>query len=144
MKYHINRLKLVLSTGLLLLIYQSIEIAQAIDIIDPTRAMASQCAQCHGMEGNNAEGFDDLNGEPFDEIYDVLMDMLSSSDNELMHHQAKGYTQDQIIALANYFSEQAKTSSNNSEGISSEPIKIIEKEVDEVDEIDEVDDEESD
>jgi len=134
MKYHINILKLVLSTGLLLLIYQSIGIAKAIDVIDPARAMASQCAQCHGMEGNNNEGFDDLNGEPFDEIYDELMDMLSSSDNELMHHQAKGYTQDQIIALANYFSGQAKTNSNNSEDISSEPTKDIEKYKDEEDE----------
>ena len=54
--------------------------------------MAAQCAQCHGMEGNNVEGFECLNGESFDEIYDELLEMLNSNDNELMEHQAKGYT----------------------------------------------------
>lgn len=97
-------------------IYNSIGTAQAIDVIEPARAMAAQCAQCHGMEGNNSEGFDDLNGESPDEIYDELSEMLDSSDNELMEHQAKGYTQEQIRALANYFARQPKMTDSNSVG----------------------------
>ncbi len=90
MKYLINKFKSVLCVGLFMILVNSIGTAQAIDVIEPVRALASQCAQCHGMEGNNSEGFDDLNGEPFEEIYDELLEMLNSSDNELMEHQAKG------------------------------------------------------
>ena len=115
MKYLINRLNPVLCTGLFLFIYHAVGTAQAIEVVDPVRAMAAQCAQCHGMEGNDLEGFEDLNGESYDEIYEELMEMLGSSDNELMEHQAKGYTEEQIIALAYYFSGQPKMSVSESE-----------------------------
>ena len=107
MKYLIKRLKTNLLAGLFLIIYYSIGSVQAIDIIDPGRAMAAQCSQCHGMEGNDSEGFDSMRGESFDKIYDELTDMFNSSNNELMDHQAKGYTDDDIRALASFFESQA-------------------------------------
>ena len=136
MKYPIKSLKPVLCTGLFLLIYHAVGTAQAIEVVDPVRAMAAQCSQCHGMEGNDFEGFDDLNGEPYNEIYDELVDMLdsSSSENELMVHQAKGYTEEQIDALAYYFSEQPKMTVSDAK---SEEISVDEK--DEKDEEDEED-----
>jgi len=118
MKYLITRLQTILLTGLFLIIYHSIGTARAIEIIDPGRVLAAQCAQCHGMEGNNDEGFEGLDGESFNEIYDELLEMFNSSKNDLMDHQAKGYiTKDAegnvddavLIALAEYFSGQAKT-----------------------------------
>ena len=107
MKYLFNCLKSVPFTGLLLIIYYSISTVQAIDIIDPGRAMAAQCSQCHGMEGNKYEGLDSLKGEDFDKIYNELWEMVNSADNDLMVHQAKGYTEDDIMLLANYFAAQA-------------------------------------
>lgn len=82
--------------------------AQAIDVVDPVRTMAAQCAQCHGMEGNNSEGFDHLNGESYGELYDELIEMHNSSDEDLMHFQIKGYTLGQINDLAIYFAKQLK------------------------------------
>ena len=142
MKYLINRLKTVLLTGLFLFIYHSIGTAQAIDIIDPDRAMAAQCSQCHGMEGNESEGFERLNGKPFDDIYDDLWEMVNSSKNELMNHQANGYTNEDIIALANYFAGQPKTNDGDSDedSIDSEDSEDA-KDEDEGDEKDEEDEE---
>ncbi len=117
MKMIINRLKLNLLAGGFLIIYCSIGTSLAIDVIDPGRAMAAQCSQCHGMEGNNSEGFDSLKGESFDKIYDELWDMFNSSNNELMDHQAKGYTEEDIIALANYFESQANINDSEAESI---------------------------
>ena len=124
MKYFINRLKPVFLTGFFLVIYHSSGTAQAIEVIDPGRALAAQCSQCHGMEGNNFEGFDSLMDESFDKIYDELREMFDNpvSKNELMDHQAKGYIPKDaegniddaaLVALAEYFSGQAETNSDS-------------------------------
>lgn len=124
MKYFINRLKPVFLTGFFLVIYHSSGTAQAIEVIDPGRALAAQCSQCHGMEGNDFEGFDSLWNESFDKIYDELLEMFnnSKSENELMDHQAKGYLPKDaegniddaaLVALAEYFSGQVETNSDS-------------------------------
>jgi cytochrome c553 len=116
MKYQINKFISILKAGLFLVIVNSNGIAHAIDVIEPVRVMAAQCAQCHGMEGNNSEGFEDLNGESFNEIFDELLEMLDSTDNEIMEHQAKGYTIEQIRDLADYFAGQPNITNGNSGG----------------------------
>ena len=115
MKYLLKKIKPILHIGLLIALYNSINTAQALDVIEPVRTLAAQCSQCHGMEGNNDEGFDNLNGESSAEIYDELLELFDSNDNDLMAHQAKGYTQEQISALADYFSEQPKVTEEDEE-----------------------------
>lgn len=72
---------------------------------DPTidRLIASQCAQCHGTDGRSAGGIDSLLGEA-DEILEEMSEMqMDNSPDDIMEHQARGYTQQQVIAIARYF-----------------------------------------
>ncbi len=64
------------------------------------RLLASQCAQCHRTDANPNKGFEDLIGE---EIYGDLDEMKRESKRELMHLQANGYTNEQIILIDDYF-----------------------------------------
>ena len=64
------------------------------------RLLASQCAQCHRTDGNPDNGFEDLIGE---EIYGDLVEMKRENKRELMHLQANGYTEEQIILIDDYF-----------------------------------------
>ncbi|MGR9114508.1 MAG: c-type cytochrome [Gammaproteobacteria bacterium] len=112
---HLNKSSTgLMMSSLLMALYYPVNSVQALDVIDPIRVMAAQCAQCHGMEGNMAEGFESLNGESFNEIYEELLEMQNSTENELMHRQAKGYTDQQIWALAEYFSEQPRSGNSDS------------------------------
>lgn len=74
--------------------------------IDPspetTRLLASQCAQCHGTTGNSS-GFDSIAGENFQELLSELLEMKADKDNEIMHKQIKGYTENQIWFIADYY-----------------------------------------
>ncbi len=76
--------------------------------VDPTivttpsagRLLASQCAQCHRTDANPNKGFEDLIGE---EIYGELTEMKRKNKLELMHLQAKGYSDAQIRLMDDYF-----------------------------------------
>lgn len=68
------------------------------------RLLAAQCAQCHGTDGNSAGGIDSLAGESYGEIYNELKEMQAETEIELMHYQARGYTDEQIQAIALYLS----------------------------------------
>lgn len=64
------------------------------------RLLSSQCAQCHRTDANPNKGFEDLIGE---EIYGDLVEMKRENKLELMHRQAKGYNEEQIILMDDYF-----------------------------------------
>ncbi len=64
------------------------------------RLLASQCAQCHRTDANPNKGFEDLIGE---EIYGELVEMKQKNKLELMHLQAKGYSDEQIRLIDDYF-----------------------------------------
>jgi len=73
---------------------------------DPTidRLLASQCAQCHGTDGNAVHDMDGLTDESYKDLYEDLMDMRSEDRAEdIMDHQALGYTDDQIRRIARYY-----------------------------------------
>ncbi|MBT8146648.1 MAG: cytochrome C [Gammaproteobacteria bacterium] len=68
------------------------------------RLLASQCAQCHGTDGQSAGGIEGLEDESYKDLYEDLMDMRSEDRAEdIMDHQALGYTDDQIDRIAYYF-----------------------------------------
>jgi len=70
----------------------------------PGRLLASQCAQCHGTNGHSVSDIDGLAGESAQEILEELREMQASSDtDDIMHLQAKGYTDEQLQQIANYF-----------------------------------------
>ncbi len=73
---------------------------------DPTidRLLASQCAQCHGTNGYAVGEMDSLNDESPKDLYEDLMDMRSEDRAEdIMEHQAMGYTEEQILRIANWY-----------------------------------------
>lgn len=70
----------------------------------PGRLLASQCAQCHGTNGRAVGDIDSLSGESAQEIYEEVLEMKYSPDtNDIMHRQAKGYSDEQIRLIADYY-----------------------------------------
>ena len=73
---------------------------------DPTvnRLLAAQCAQCHGTNGYAVGDMDGLFDESYKDLYEDLMKMRSEDRPEdIMDHQALGYTEDQIRRIALYY-----------------------------------------
>lgn len=69
---------------------------------DPThgRLLASQCFQCHGTNGKSAGKIDSIGGD----LYNDLREMKTSTKPEdIMHQQARGYTDEEMRLIADYF-----------------------------------------
>lgn len=67
------------------------------------RLLAAQCAQCHGT-GGSGRGFDELAGESAQELYGELREMKYRTRIEsIMDRQARGYTDQQLRTIADYF-----------------------------------------
>jgi cytochrome c553 len=71
------------------------------------RNLAAACANCHGTNGMGQGGFPSLAGEPRSQISRLMQEFKSGKrPATVMHQLAKGYTDEQIEALAAYFSAQ--------------------------------------
>jgi len=72
------------------------------------RLLASQCAQCHGTNGHAVGDMDGLSDESYKDLFEDLADMQSEDRPEdIMDHQALGYTPDQLGRIAQYFGARA-------------------------------------
>jgi cytochrome c553 len=72
-----------------------------------SRNMASACASCHGTNGNSIGGMDPLAGMPKDEMIKKMKDFRSGAKPAtVMHQLAKGYTDQQVEIIANYYAAQ--------------------------------------
>jgi sulfide dehydrogenase cytochrome subunit len=74
---------------------------------DPTidRMIAAQCAQCHGTDGHASGDIDSIAGKETIDLFDKLMDMKEEDRAEdIMEHQAWGYTDEQLYRIARYYS----------------------------------------
>lgn len=77
------------------------------------RLLASQCAQCHGTNGNGL-GFDELAGESAAELYDELLEMKYRSRIEgIMDRQARGYTDAQLRLIADHLATLPGSGNND-------------------------------
>jgi cytochrome subunit of sulfide dehydrogenase len=73
----------------------------------PGRLLASNCFQCHNTNGRALGRMEELAGEDADEIYEELLEMRAKSiDSNVMHVQARGYTDAQLRLIADFFSRQ--------------------------------------
>jgi sulfide dehydrogenase cytochrome subunit len=80
--------------------------AQAPDA-DTSRSLAAPCALCHGTNGVNAGGLPNIAGMPREYIVQQLRDFRDGKrPATIMHQVAKGYTEPQFAALAEYFAAQ--------------------------------------
>lgn len=94
-------LSVLLAAPLGLCLAASPALAQDPDI---DRLLASQCAQCHGTDGNAVGDIDSLAGEDFNELVDEMLEMKADDDlDDIMHRQARGYSDEQIRRIAAYF-----------------------------------------
>ena len=75
------------------------------------RSMAANCASCHGTQGRAAPGstLGGLAGRSKDELARAMADFRSGKrPATLMHQIAKGYSDEEIAAIAEYFSRQPR------------------------------------
>jgi cytochrome c553 len=73
------------------------------------RSWAAGCANCHGTNGQAQPGLASLAGASKDETVQKMKEFKSGTrPATLMHQLAKGYTDEQIEAIAAYFAAQKK------------------------------------
>jgi cytochrome c553 len=73
------------------------------------RSWAGACANCHGTNGVAQPGMESLAGANKDELLKKMLDFKSGKKPAtIMHQLAKGYSDEQLAALAGYFSAQKK------------------------------------
>ena len=82
--------------------------AQAVDPLQ-VRSWASACASCHGTQGVAQPGNESLAGANKDDMLNKLLDFKSGKrPATIMHQLSKGYSDEQLAALATYFSTLKK------------------------------------
>jgi cytochrome c553 len=71
------------------------------------RNLAAACANCHGTNGVSRAGIPGLAGRDPSEIARLMQDFRSGKRSATVMHQiAKGYSDDQVEAIAAYFAAQ--------------------------------------
>jgi cytochrome c553 len=73
------------------------------------RSWAAGCANCHGTQGRAEPGTVSLAGVNKDDLVKSMQDFKTGRrPATVMHQLAKGYSDDQIVAIASYFAAQKK------------------------------------
>ena len=73
------------------------------------RNLAAQCANCHGTNGKSVTEVASLAGQPANVIVQKMKDFQDGkTPATIMQQLAKGYSDEQIALMADYFSKQAK------------------------------------
>jgi sulfide dehydrogenase cytochrome subunit len=82
--------------------------AQAPDALQ-VRSWAAACANCHGTNGQALQGMEPLAGVSQEDIVRKMQDFKTGrKPATLMHQLSKGYSDEQIQAIAGYFAAQKK------------------------------------
>ena len=79
--------------------------------IDPlqVRSWAAACANCHGTNGKAEPGMISLAGDNKDEMLKKLLDFKTGArPATIMHQLSKGYSDEQLAAIAAWFAAQKK------------------------------------
>lgn len=84
--------------------------AQAADTIPTGARLAASCTGCHGTNGaTQGNALPSLAGQPKEQLLAALKDFKSGKrPATIMSQLAKGYTDEQLEALASYFAAQGK------------------------------------
>jgi cytochrome c553 len=71
------------------------------------RDLAATCANCHGTDGKARGAMVPLAGKPADEIVSKLHEFKDDKRQAtIMHQIAKGFTDEQLKLVADYFARQ--------------------------------------
>jgi sulfide dehydrogenase cytochrome subunit len=89
----------------------------AADPLPPSgRLLASQCFQCHTMTAGQTGGFESITGKEASEIVKKMKEMRAKAKPEgIMERHSKGYTDAQILQLANYLATLPPTEDDRAE-----------------------------
>lgn len=83
-------------------------LAQAADPLQ-ARSWAGACANCHGTNGNALAGNEPLAGMKREDIVQKMLDFKNGrKPATVMHQLAKGYSDEQIAAIAGWFAAQKR------------------------------------
>lgn len=73
------------------------------------RYLAANCANCHGTNGAGAQGLPGLAGLKKEYFIEQMANFKSGQrEATLMHQIAKGYSDEQIAAMAAFFEQQKR------------------------------------
>lgn len=87
----------------------SLHCAQAQDV-HLARNLAATCANCHGTNGVAQGEMKTLAGRPAAELIQLMNEFRSGArPATIMHQITKGYTDEQIRLMANFFAAQPST-----------------------------------
>jgi len=85
------------------------------------RLLVSQCAQCHGTNGQSVNGWDSITGGSSAELIEEMMEFKSGAEDEpIMEAQAHGYSNTEIEALATWLGAQSYSNSSDDDDESEE------------------------
>lgn len=77
--------------------------------VNQVRVWAAACANCHGTDGRAVPGMDALAGKPKTEIEQKMLDFKNGRrPATIMHQISKGYSDEQIAQIAEYFAAQKR------------------------------------
>jgi cytochrome c553 len=99
-----------MKTGLMLCVLFALLVAAALALAaDPTpgRDLAATCANCHGTDGKAQGAMMPLAGKPAADMVSMLHAFKDGKrPATIMHQIAKGFTDEQITLVADYFARQ--------------------------------------
>ena len=82
--------------------------AQAVNDVQ-VRSWAAACSNCHGTGGVAQPGMESLAGVAKEDLLKKMLDFKAGrKPATVMHQLSKGYTDDQLAALAGYFAALKK------------------------------------
>lgn len=91
-----------------LLVLMPLARAQSADALQ-ARSWAASCANCHGTNGQAQPGMVPLAGSDKAQLIATMQDFKAGRrPATVMHQLAKGYSDEQIAAIAGYFAAQKK------------------------------------
>ena len=104
-----NRFNYQVVTGLLAGALAGVALAQTPASPTLARNLAAQCANCHGTNGKSVAEVPSLAGQTAAVIVQKMKDYRDGKlPASIMHQLAKGYTDEQVALMADFFSKQAK------------------------------------
>jgi len=87
----------------------AVSLAQSVDPLQ-ARSWAGACANCHGTNGNARSGNEPLAGMKREDIIQKMLDFKNGrKPATIMHQLAKGYSDEQITAIAGWFATQKRS-----------------------------------
>lgn len=104
-----NRFSYQLVAGAFAMALAGVAVAQTPASPTLGRNLAAQCANCHGTNGKSVAEVPSLAGQSAASLVQKMKDYRDGKlPASIMHQLAKGYTDEQVVLMADYFSKQAK------------------------------------